>query len=210
MPIRKRGNSWQVDSMTDTGIRIRKSFPTKRAAREFLGEVRPPKQSRNSTDAPSRLPSPQSRRPRRITGSMSPQEPLSPPPEPRTPASSLERMSGPPRNGGPVSLLEPGKAITAISANSSPCSELPPSPGKASRTSKAPSRAWSQSRTKSSSEPSTMPTLPRPSSSFAAATALFAQEPSSPSPSVTSTSKQRPSPRAPKTARGSQRPSPPA
>lgn len=41
MPIRKRGDSWQIDVRTIDGVRIRRNFPTKEAAQEAEAALKP-------------------------------------------------------------------------------------------------------------------------------------------------------------------------
>jgi hypothetical protein len=137
MPIRKRGDSWQADVVTASGQRLRKSFPTKKAARDYTLAQTPPK-PQPSGGPPSPMPSAGSPRRRRPITTGQPQEPLSPPVETRTHASSLPLTSHEPANGGLISRPEPNLATPHTPDTASPSWELHSVHGKASRTSKAP------------------------------------------------------------------------
>jgi hypothetical protein len=185
MPIRKRGDSWQADVVTASGQRLRKSFPTKKAARDYTLAQTPPK-PQPSGGLPSPMPSVGSQPKRRPITTGRPQEPLSPPVEPRTHASSLPLMSQEPANGGLISRPAPASGTQPTPATASPSSELPSVHGKASRTSKAPHLAKSPSLPKRSSERSNKLTPGRRSASLLAGMQPCEVEPSSNSPSPTS------------------------
>ncbi len=202
MPIRKRGTSWQADVVAPSGQRIRKSFPTKAAATEYL-KASTVKKSQSGADKPSR---------KLCTGLQPTPAPITTPQPPahslqrrapKTPGASRRSTSQPPASNGRTSDQEQRSGTQRTHATASPSSAHPLLRGTVSRTSSHQRPDKSPSPTMPLSAPYSKPMPGRRFASSAAAIVHSEAALSSASRSRT-LSNQALSPRKQKTGGGSQ------